>query len=138
MTNYINHDSFLKGSWPAKICTGIYSVCGLYFWCWSKLQTELLTTVDELGGLWNPFTDSAELYFARCHEWPKDVKSWSVTTQLDHGSIVKWKCAPVKAIIKMSYSSTATGASFAFSDQRFCWAHIICKTERERLWEKHY
>lgn len=79
---------------------------------------------------------STGLSFVRRHECgPEEVRTGSVTTHLDHGSTVKWKRAPRKAIIKLSYS-TATGAGLAFSDQRSCRAHIICKTERVSLWEK--
>ncbi len=80
--------------------------------------------------------NSTGLYFVRRHErGPEEVRTGSVTTQLVHGSIVKWRHAPGKNIIKLS-CSTATGAGLAFSDQRSCWDHIICKTERESLWEK--
>lgn len=68
-----------------------------------------------------------------CHECgPEEVGTGSVTTLPDRGSIVQWRRAPGKAIIKLSYS-TSTGARLAFSEQRSCWAHIICKTERESL-----
>lgn len=106
------------------------SLCGSYLWCWLKKKYW------EFGSL-NSFTDSTELNFMRCHECePEEVRTRSVTTQPDRGSIVKWKRSPGKAIIKLSYS-TATGAGLAFSDRRSCWAHITCKTERDRVCERN-
>lgn len=130
--NY-NHDTFFcKGHDQLRSAQeSILYVGHIYDWrkiTWCKMQHWTLESGSE---------NSTGLCFVRGHECaPEEVRTGSVTTQPDHGSIVKWKRAPGKAIIKLS-CSTATGASLAFSNQRSCWAHIICKTERGSLWKKN-